>query len=99
MQAVLLIPVTEWQEVKARLERLEAQQPTSLATTPSPDEILTTGQAAELLGISPEAVRVARRSGRLQGVRRNEKEFGFRRSVVEAYPLRYQRPTPGRAST
>lgn len=91
MQAVLLIPENEWRDVVGRLERLEAQQ-ASVATTASPDDILTTNQAAEALGISPEAVRCARRAGRLPGVRRDEKSFGFRRSVVEAYPRRYQRP-------
>jgi hypothetical protein len=93
MQAVLIIPETEWRAVVSRLERLEAQQQPGVATTASPDDILTTDEAAALLGITPEVVRVARRAGRLQGVRRNEKSFGFRRSVVEAYPLRYQRPT------
>lgn len=92
MQAVLIIPENEWREVVNRLERLEAQQQANVATTTGPDDILTTDEAAALLGITPEAVRVARRAGRLQGVRRNEKSFGFRRSVVEAYPLRYQRP-------
>ncbi|HEX8429173.1 helix-turn-helix domain-containing protein [Hymenobacter sp.] len=92
MQAVLIIPETEWRAVVGRLERLEAQQQAAAGPAPAPDDILTTDQAAELLGITPEAVRCARRAGRLPGVRRNEKAFGFRRSVVEAYPLRYQRP-------
>jgi hypothetical protein len=92
MQAVLLIPENEWRDVVGRLERLEAQQQATVATTASPDDILTTNQTAEALGISPEAVRCARRAGRLPGVRRDEKSFGFRRSVVEAYPRRYQRP-------
>ena len=97
MQAVLLIPETEWQSVVGRLERLEAQQQT--AAGPATDDILTTNEAAELLGLSPEAVRCARRAGRLPGIRRDEKSFGFRRSIVEAYPRRYMRPVPGEIGT
>ena len=43
------------------------------------------------LGLTPEAVRRARREGRLKGIRRNEKEWGFYRSVIEQFPRRYHR--------
>ena len=92
MQVAILVPETEWRSLLDTVRKLDAAHDATAAAAPAPDDILTVPQAAALLGLSPEAVRRARRAGRLQGIRRNEKEWGFRRSVVEAYPRRYQRP-------
>lgn len=94
MQAVIIIPETEWRAHLARLDKLEqAEAARTMATTTKPDEVLTTSQAAAYLGLSVCALLRARRAGRLQGVRLNEKDWGFRRSVLDAYPRRYHRPT------
>ncbi|SDY67936.1 helix-turn-helix domain-containing protein [Hymenobacter psychrophilus] len=53
--------------------------------------MLTTAQASVYIGLSVDALLRARRAGRLQGVRLNEKDWGFRRSVLDAYPRRYHR--------
>ena len=52
---------------------------------------MSTRAAAEYIGLSIDALLRARRAGRIQGVRLNEKDWGFRRSVLDKYPRRYHR--------
>ena len=92
MQTVVIIPEPEWRQVLSRLEKLEeAEQARTVATTAKPDEVLSTKAAAEYIGLCAEALLRARRAGRIAGVRLNEKDWGFRRSVLDAYPRRYHR--------
>ncbi|TYZ12722.1 helix-turn-helix domain-containing protein [Hymenobacter lutimineralis] len=94
MQLVAIIPEAEWNRVLGRLDTLEAAEAArTLATTAQPDEILTTDRAAAYIGLSVCALLRARRAGRIQGVRLNERDWGFRKSVLDAYPRRYHRPT------
>ena len=88
------MPETEWRSLLATVHQLAAAHAETLATAPGPDDLLTVPQAAAALGLTPEAVRRARRQGRLKGIRRNEKEWGFLRSVIEQFPRRYHRPKP-----
>lgn len=92
MQPAYIVPAAEWDSLTARLARLEAaEQARTLATTAPPDEVLSTARAAAHLGLSADALLRARRAGRLAGVRLNEKDWGFRRSVLDKYPRRYHR--------
>lgn len=92
MQPAYIVPAQEWDALTARLARLEAAEATrALASAPAPDETLATPQAAAYLGLNAETLRRARRAGKLQGVRVNEKDWGFRKSVLDSYPRRYQR--------
>ena len=92
MQPAYIVPAAEWDTLTARLARLEAAETARLlATATPPDEVLSTQAAAEYIGLSAEQLRRARRQGRLTGVRLNEKDWGFRRSVLDAYPRRYHR--------
>ena len=92
MQPAVILSAADWQELTARLARLEAaEQARALATTAKPDEVLSTKAAAEYIGLCAEALLRARRSGRIAGVRLNEKDWGFRRSALDAYPRRYHR--------
>lgn len=94
MQPAYIVPAAEWESLTVRLARLEAaEQARTVATTTAPDEVLSTARAAEYLGLSPCALRRARRRGQLPGVRVNEKDWGFRQSVLDAYPRRYHRAT------
>ncbi|WP_019949681.1 hypothetical protein [Hymenobacter aerophilus] len=93
MQAVIIIPETEWRQHLARLDKLEQAEAARQAPPPPPDEVLSTAQASVYIGLSIDALLRARRAGRLQGVRLNEKDWGFRRSVLDKYPRRYHRPT------
>ncbi|UYZ64912.1 hypothetical protein [Hymenobacter weizhouensis] len=52
---------------------------------------MTTRQAAAYIGLSIGALLRARRAGRVKGVRLNEKDWGFYRSVLDKYPRRYFR--------
>ncbi|MFC6223806.1 DNA-binding protein [Hymenobacter artigasi] len=92
MQPAVILSATDWQELTERLARLEAaEQARALATTAKSDEVLSTKAAAEYIGLCAEALLRARRTGRIAGVRLNEKDWGFRRSVLDAYPRRYHR--------
>jgi hypothetical protein len=91
MQVALLVPETEWKSLLSTVSQLKAAYEAAQAAVPDPGEILTVPQAAALLGLTPEAVRRARREGRLKGIRRNEKEWGFYRSVLEQFPRRHHR--------
>ncbi|TDN39295.1 DNA-binding protein [Hymenobacter sp. UV11] len=97
MQPAYIVPAAEWDSLTARLARLEAAETARLATTAEDDahanEVLTVRQAAAHIGLTPEQLRRARRAGKLQGVRLNEKDFGYRRRDLDAYPRRYHRAT------
>lgn len=94
MQTVVIIPEPEWRQVLQRLDKLEQVEQERQAPPPPPDTILTTRQAAAYIGLSEDALRRARRAGRLKGVRLNEKDWGFSQAALDAYPRRYHRPTP-----
>ena len=93
MQAFLLIPESEWNEVLKRLDRLEEAEQERAREMPSlpQDEILNVRQAAALLKVTPAGLRRARRAGRVKGVRINEKEWGFYTSELHRYLNRYNR--------
>jgi hypothetical protein len=91
MQPAYIVPAAEWDSVNARLAALEAAEQARQAPPPPPDEPLTTAQAAAHIGLSVDALLRARRAGRIQGVRLNEKDWGFRPSVLDKYPRRYHR--------
>jgi hypothetical protein len=91
MQPAFIVPAAEWESLTARLARLEAVEQARQAPPPPPDEVLSTRDAAAYIGLSVDALLRARRAGRLQGVRLNEKDWGFRRSVLDKYPRRYYR--------
>ena len=92
MQPAYIVPAAEWDTLTARLTRLEAaEQARSLASTAPPDEVLSTRAASDYIGLSADALLRARRAGRIQGVRLNEKDWGFRRSVLDKYPRRYHK--------
>jgi mRNA-degrading endonuclease RelE of RelBE toxin-antitoxin system len=93
MEAFLLIPESEWQQVVSRLERLEEadqQRVKEKAVLPA-DEVLNVRQAAALLKVTPAGLRRARRAGRVKGVRINEKEWGFYTCELHRYLNRYNR--------
>ena len=91
MQIALLVPENEWRSLLSTVNKLQEAHAAAKAAAPAPDDILTVPQAAAVLGLTPEAVRRARREGRLKGIRRNEKEWGFYRSAIEHFPRRYHR--------
>lgn len=93
MQAAIILSADEYQHLTARLERLEQAEAARQAPPPPPDEVLTTAQASVYIGLSVDALLRARRAGRLQGVRINDKDWGFRRSMLDKYPRRYARAT------
>ena len=92
MQPAYIVPAAEWDTLTARLSRLEAaEQARNLATTAPRDEVLSTRAASDYIGLSTDALLRARRAGRITGVRLNEKDWGFRRSVLDKYPRRYHK--------
>ncbi|MGI4822649.1 MAG: hypothetical protein ACRYFV_15675 [Janthinobacterium lividum] len=93
MQPAYIVPAAEWESLTTRLTRLEAAELARHTPPPPPDEVLSTRDAAAHIGLSVDALLRARRAGRLQGVRLNEKDWGFRRSVLDKYPRRYHRAT------
>ncbi|SHK70737.1 Helix-turn-helix domain-containing protein [Hymenobacter psychrotolerans DSM 18569] len=99
MQLVVLVSETEWHTLQTEVSRLGEALAELLSPTAPPDDVLTTAQAAAYIGLSAEALRRARRLGRIQGVRLNEKDWGFRRSALDAYPRRYSRPSSASSPT
>ncbi len=93
MQPAVILSATEWQSYLERLERLEAAETARQPAPGPPDEVLPTRQAAAYLGLCEEALLRARRAGRIAGVRLNDKDWGFWRSALDAYPRRYHRLT------
>jgi hypothetical protein len=102
MQPAYIVPAAEWDSLTARLARLEAAEDARLAITAETDahadEVLSTRDAAEHLGLQPDALLRARRAGKLQGVRVNEKDWGFRRRDLDKYPRRYHRAAQAQAA-
>ncbi|MCR5888366.1 DNA-binding protein [Hymenobacter sp. J193] len=94
MQAVILVSEAEWNGLLNEVARLRKEvkklSPPAAPPTP-PDRILNVREAAQYLRLKPEGVRNARRQGRLQGLRLNEKEWGFRLSELTCYLTRYNR--------
>lgn len=93
MQLVVLVSEAEWNTLHSEVSRLSTAISQLLTPPTPPDELLSTRQAAAYIGLSEEALRRARRVGRIQGVRLNEKDWGFYRSVLDKYPRRYFRAT------
>jgi len=91
MQTVVIIPEPEWRQVLSRLEKLEQAEQERHTSTPPLDEVLSTRAAARYIGLCEEALLRARRSGRIQGVRLNEKDWGFSTSALDKYPRRGHR--------
>ena len=92
MQPAVILQPADFAELMQRIARLEAaEQARILASTAPPDETLTTARAAQYIGLSTDALLRARRAGRIVGVRLNEKDWGFRRSVLDKYPRRCHR--------
>jgi hypothetical protein len=101
MQVVTFISEEEWHDLIATLDNLKrevgsiarqfAQSPAAVPAPTSPERILTVREAANYMRLKPEGVRNARRSGRLAGLRLNEKEWGFRLSELDRYLSRYNR--------
>jgi excisionase family DNA binding protein len=99
MQLVVLISETEWHTLLTEVSRLGQALAELLSPPAPPDDVLTTSQAAAYIGLSVSALLRARRAGRIQGVRLNEKDWGFRRSALDAYPRRYSRPSSASTSS
>lgn len=93
MQPAYIVPAAEWDSIHAKLEYLVAAIRELQGPPPPPDDLLTVSQAAEYLDLTAEQLRRARRAGKIKGERLNELSFGFRRSVLDAYPRRYRRAT------
>lgn len=90
MQTAILIEQSDWDSLTARLERLEERDRLRSEEPPN-DAVLTVREVAQRLNITEEAVRRARRDGRLTGFKINEKEYGFHAYEVNRYKNRYQR--------
>ena len=93
MQAAVILSAAEYQNLTARLDKLEQAEAARRTPPPPPDQVMTTAQAAAYIGLSVDALLRARRAGRLPGVRLNERDWGFMRSALDAYPRRFRRPT------
>lgn len=92
MQPAVILQAADYQDLLGRIMRLEAaEQARTVATTAAPDEVMSTARAAAYIGLSADALLRARRAGRIAGVRLNEKDWGFRRSVLDKYPRRGHR--------
>ncbi|WP_210521340.1 DNA-binding protein [Hymenobacter terricola] len=92
MQPAIIMQAADFAELVGRITKLEAaEQARTLATTTAPDEVLSTARAAEYIGLSADALLRARRAGRIQGVRLNEKDWGFSTSALDKYPRRGHR--------
>ncbi|MBD2768441.1 DNA-binding protein [Hymenobacter sp. BT664] len=98
MQTAYIVPAAEWDSLTARLTRLEAAEQARQDPAPPPDEVLSTRAAAVHIGLSQDALLRARRAGRIQGVRLNEKDWGFKKSVLDKYPRRYHRAAQAQAA-
>lgn len=86
----MIIPRTEFQTFVDRLEQLETFA-RAVQDTPKSNKILTVRETADRLRMTEDSVRKARRQGRLQGKKINEKEWGFYESEIDRYLNRYQR--------
>ena len=92
MQPAVILQAEDFAELVRRLANLEAaEQARTLAHATPPDEVLTTAKAAAYIGLSVDALLRARSKGRIQGVRLNEKDWGFTTSALDKYPRRDHR--------
>lgn len=105
MQAAIIIEQSDWENLKATVARLEERDRqrdrdsgrvelsnrNDRYAEADADVILTVREVADRVRITEEAVRRARREGRLTGFKINEKEYGFRQSEVYRYLNRYNR--------
>ena len=91
MQTAILIDRSEWESLTETVRRLE-ERDRQRESEPPVDAILTVREVAQRLNITEEAVRRARRDGRLTGFKINEKEYGFYQYEVSRYLNRYKRP-------
>lgn len=89
-QRVIIIPENEFDLLLKRVEKLEFFAK-AVEETPKKDKIYTVREAAAYLRIGEEQVRVARREGRLYGIRISDKQWGFRTSELDRYLNRYKR--------
>ena len=78
-------------EQQQRIENMEIIIE-AVKNAPIDNAILNVREAAEMLRMQPASVRKARLNGRLKGVKTNEKEWGFRKSEIDRYLQRYNRP-------
>ena len=90
MQTAILIDRSEWESLTEIVRRLE-ERDRQRDSEPANDTILTVREVARRLNITQEAVRRARREGRLTGFKINEKEYGFPQHEVTRYLNRYNR--------
>lgn len=90
MQTAILVERSDWEKLNARVEQLE-NLTNRLKEEPPNDAILTVREVAQRLNITEEAVRRARREGRLTGFKINEKEYGFKAFEIARYLNRYNR--------
>lgn len=94
MQPAVILQAEDFAELVRRLANLEAaEQARILAHATPPDEVLATAKAAAYIGLSVDALLRARSKGRIQGVRLNEKDWGFSTSALDKYPRRGHRTT------
>ncbi len=89
MQKVVIIPEAEFNNLLARIEKLEASA--QACVEPEMDKVYSVREAARYLVMTPEGVRVARRQKRLKGFRLNEKCWGFYHSELDRYKKCYDR--------
>ncbi len=91
LQAVVIVPESQWFAVLARIDKLEARDAAAAAAADE-DPILTSAQAAAFLGLKDgRSVSKARRAGRLTGMLINERDRGYRTSELNRYLTRYNR--------
>lgn len=93
MQTAIVVERSEWESWTERIVHLELMAKT-LKNAPPNDAMLTVKEVAERLNITEEGVRRARRCGRLNGKKINEKEWGFPAYEVTRYLNRYKRNVP-----
>lgn len=93
MEAVLIIPQHEWQQLQTEIGQLKRQFGELLTRTAQPEEAwLDAAQAAELMGIEPNTLGKIRRAGRLPAGsyrERNRKEYEYLESKLK--PIRRKR--------
>jgi hypothetical protein len=73
-------------DLKSEIERLR-----NLIPPPQTSPLMTPREAADYCRITPESLNRVRRSGRLRGVKANEKEYAYYQHELDAYLKRYNR--------
>jgi excisionase family DNA binding protein len=90
MTTAILIDREEWESLTETVRRLE-ERDRQRNEEPKNDAVLTVREVSQRLNITEEAVRRARRDGRLNGFKIDEKHYGFRQYEVTRYMNRYKR--------